>query len=222
VSAQGQGQGRPPLDLDAIAARARAVTPTPEGHPLPGEYVVWCVVGGRYTASGTVHDARFLAEGPADALELCAEVRRVTAERDEARAWVRRLTAAERVLTCVYCGEAYPPGSPTHGADVLTAHVRTCAKHPMRAAEAEVERLRAAIADVVDFASLAVPGAGVAARLLKILTSNASAHDAPAPTEPRCPSCNDTGRVDARQGEPGPADGEVCDCGAAPTTDGAS
>lgn len=67
---------------------------------------------------------------------------RLLAERDEARAWVRRLTAAERVLTCVYCGQAYPPGTPDHGADVLTAHVRVCEKHPMREVEAELARLR--------------------------------------------------------------------------------
>ncbi len=77
-----------------------------------------------------------------DKADHARDIARLTAERDEARAWVRRLTATERVLTCVYCGEAYPPGTPDHGADVLTAHVRTCAKHPMREAEAEVERLR--------------------------------------------------------------------------------
>ena len=64
--------------------------------------------------------------------------------------WVRRLTAADRVLTCVYCGEAYPPGSPTHGAEVLTAHVRVCAKHPMREVESEVRRLREATRAAVE------------------------------------------------------------------------
>ncbi|WP_438029118.1 hypothetical protein [Sorangium sp. So ce233] len=66
---------------------------------------------------------------------------RLEVERDEARAWVRRITAAERVLTCVYCGQAYPPGTPGHGTDVLTAHVRVCEKHPMRGVEAELERI---------------------------------------------------------------------------------
>jgi hypothetical protein len=32
-------------------------------------------------------------------------------ERDEARAWVRRLTSETRVLTCAFCGQAYPPGT---------------------------------------------------------------------------------------------------------------
>lgn len=62
-------------------------------------------------------------------------------ERDEARDWVRRLTAESRVLTCVYCGHAYPPGSPEHGAEVLTEHIKTCEKHPMRALEAELALL---------------------------------------------------------------------------------
>lgn len=62
-------------------------------------------------------------------------------ERDEAREWVRRLTAESRTLTCVYCGHAYPPGSPEHGAEVLTEHIKVCEKHPMRALEAELALL---------------------------------------------------------------------------------
>ncbi len=71
---------------------------------------------------------------------LMEAVHRIIKERDEARDWVKKLTATERTLTCVYCGHAYPPGSPTHGADVLTAHVKVCEKHPMRAAEARLAR----------------------------------------------------------------------------------
>ena len=43
----------------------------------------------------------------------------------------RRGRNAKNVLTCVYCGHAYPPGSPSHGADELTAHVKVCKAHPM-------------------------------------------------------------------------------------------
>ena len=57
----------------------------------------------------------------------------LTRERDEARNWVQRLTNEERVLTCVYCGHAYPPGSPSHGSEVLTEHIKTCPRHPMTA-----------------------------------------------------------------------------------------
>ncbi len=57
---------------------------------------------------------------------------RLKAERDEAREWVERLTKEQRTLTCVYCGHEYPPGSPSHGANVLTEHIKVCEKHPMR------------------------------------------------------------------------------------------
>ena len=73
--------------------------------------------------------------------------------RDEARAWVDRMQRESRTITCVYCGYPYPPGTPTSGAEALTAHVRTCEKHPLRAAEsranaaaAEAGRLRDALA----------------------------------------------------------------------------
>ena len=37
-----------------------------------------------------------------------------------------------RVITCVYCGFEYQQGTPTHGASVLTEHIKTCPKHPMK------------------------------------------------------------------------------------------
>ena len=36
------------------------------------------------------------------------------------------------ILTCVYCGMAYPEGTPPHGSKVLTDHIKVCEKHPMR------------------------------------------------------------------------------------------
>jgi len=48
----------------------------------------------------------------------------------------------EQILTCVYCGMAYPVGTPTHGAQVLTDHIKVCEKHPMR-------KLRDALAGLV-------------------------------------------------------------------------
>ena len=68
---------------------------------------------------------------------LRAQVEALTAERDEARDWVRRITAEQRTLTCVYCGHAYPPGTPAHGSPVLTAHIAACEKHPLRIVTAE-------------------------------------------------------------------------------------
>jgi hypothetical protein len=52
----------------------------------------------------------------------------------------------QNVLTCVYCGHAYPPGSPTHSAEVLTAHVAECPKHPMAAVIRDRAELRAKVA----------------------------------------------------------------------------
>lgn len=67
--------------------------------------------------------------------ELRARLDQAERERDEARAWVRRMTSTQRVLTCAFCGEAYPPGTPESNNEALTAHVHVCAKHPMREAE---------------------------------------------------------------------------------------
>lgn len=52
-------------------------------------------------------------------------------------------------LTCVYCGMAYPEGTPPHGAQVLTDHIKVCEKHPLRDAEAKIQRLRSALAGLI-------------------------------------------------------------------------
>lgn len=91
---------------------------------------------------------RYRAAPALEAYALAAEVPGLLAALDEARSWVRRLTATERVLTCIYCGEAYPPGSPTHGAEVLTAHAEKCEKHPLRAAIAAKARMEAGAAEL--------------------------------------------------------------------------
>ena len=76
-------------------------------------------------------------------------IEQLTAERDEAREWVRRLQQTTQTLTCVYCGKEYPPGSPTHGSEVLTEHIRQCDKHPMRAVEQSRDKLRVALVSLV-------------------------------------------------------------------------
>jgi hypothetical protein len=38
----------------------------------------------------------------------------------------------DRTLTCVYCGDAYPEGTPPSGSSVLTDHIKRCEKHPMK------------------------------------------------------------------------------------------
>lgn len=80
----------------------------------------------------------------AEGVRLRADVERLTAEREEARDWVRRMQA-ENVTTCIHCGTAFPPGTPTHGADALREHARVCEKHPMRAVEADLAAAHAAL-----------------------------------------------------------------------------
>jgi hypothetical protein len=53
------------------------------------------------------------------------------------------------VVTCVYCGHEYPDGTPTAKHDLLTAHIKVCEKHPMREAEARIERLRKALTGLI-------------------------------------------------------------------------
>ena len=52
-------------------------------------------------------------------------------------------------LTCVYCGMAYPEGTPPHGAQILTDHIKICEKHPLREAEAKISKLRAALVGLI-------------------------------------------------------------------------
>ena len=53
------------------------------------------------------------------------------------------------ILTCVYCGMAYPEGTPPHGSQVLTDHVKVCEKHPLRKAEADIAKLRRALVGLI-------------------------------------------------------------------------
>ncbi|MFH1972136.1 MAG: hypothetical protein ABIJ18_01520 [archaeon] len=55
----------------------------------------------------------------------------------------------KRVLTCVYCGVAYPEGTPPHGSKVLTDHIKVCEKHPLRDAEQKILKLRKALIGLV-------------------------------------------------------------------------
>ena len=52
-------------------------------------------------------------------------------------------------LTCVYCGMAYPEGTPPHGAQTLTDHIKICEKHPMREAERKISKLQKALSELI-------------------------------------------------------------------------
>jgi len=57
-----------------------------------------------------------------------------------------------RVVTCAYCGQEYPQGTPTHGApsiSALTTHIKVCSKHPMRSLEAINAELLAALESLI-------------------------------------------------------------------------
>jgi hypothetical protein len=55
----------------------------------------------------------------------------------------------KNTLTCVYCGMAYPEGTPPHSSQILTDHIKVCERHPLRAAEATIAKLRSALSGLV-------------------------------------------------------------------------
>ena len=55
----------------------------------------------------------------------------------------------DKVVTCVFCGFSYKPGTPQSNHEALRSHVAVCELHPAAAfrqraeiAEAEIERLK--------------------------------------------------------------------------------
>lgn len=81
-----------------------------------------------------------------------------------------------QTITCAFCGHEYPPGTPTSQADLLSQHIRVCAKHPMRAAEARIAELEGQVKAYQQRSGL-----------------NLNAWDG-------CPHCKGSGRI--RSGEP--------------------
>ena len=62
---------------------------------------------------------------------------------------MKNVSDEPRVLTCVYCGQAYPQDTPAWGDKVLTDHIKICPKHPLRQAESVIEKLRKALFGLV-------------------------------------------------------------------------
>lgn len=58
-------------------------------------------------------------------------------------------TKSINIVTCAYCGIAYPADTPTSGSKILTNHIKICEKHPLRAAEAKIAKLRSALVSFV-------------------------------------------------------------------------
>jgi hypothetical protein len=68
------------------------------------------------------------------------------AEIERLNQWISNLQQG-RVVTCVYCGHAYEPGSGTSQEEVLYEHIKTCPKHPLRTAEERIVVLKQIISD---------------------------------------------------------------------------
>lgn len=76
---------------------------------------------------------------------LKADNARLVQERDEARKFgeqaahqYNELLAAYSRVTCAFCGEEYPRGTPRHGDGLLAEHIKICPSHPLREAEKQL------------------------------------------------------------------------------------
>jgi hypothetical protein len=69
------------------------------------------------------------------------EIERLTQELEEARDFARKIYNEARIVSCAYCGQAYPQSTPASGSEVLTEHIKVCEKHPMRQLEKTVDSL---------------------------------------------------------------------------------
>jgi len=63
-----------------------------------------------------------------------------------------------QTLTCVYCGMAYPEGTPPFGSKILTDHIRVCEKHPLREAELTILKLKKVIKNLSESPSTSTLG----------------------------------------------------------------
>ncbi|MFC1707501.1 hypothetical protein ACFL59_11925 [Planctomycetota bacterium] len=54
---------------------------------------------------------------------------------------------APEILTCAFCGEEYPPGTPRSQHELLTEHVHQCAAHPLNERIRELEKVKERFAE---------------------------------------------------------------------------
>jgi hypothetical protein len=50
-----------------------------------------------------------------------------------------------QLLTCAFCNESYPPGTPKSNHDSLVEHIRECPKHPLKATVQALKELHSAV-----------------------------------------------------------------------------
>lgn len=125
------------------------------GEPQVCNEIVACAVDWHaegISFSDWIEHAKHRHTGASSAARIAA----LEADRDEARRFgeeaakrYNELIAQGPTLRCAFCDEVYPPGTPATQHESLTAHVRVCEKHPLRA---DLARLRAFARDVVDVA----------------------------------------------------------------------
>ena len=56
----------------------------------------------------------------------------------------------DRIVTCAYCGQEYPDGTPTSQNEALTEHIKNCEKHPMRDLEAVIASYQEELRSIVN------------------------------------------------------------------------
>lgn len=95
-----------------------------------------------YNGSGE-SDAAAIAAAPTDIATLLAEVERLNELQD-----------ADRIVTCAYCGFEYGTDTPKSKDTAITYHIKVCEKHPMRAAEKEIERLNRMVDNACDLLTM--------------------------------------------------------------------
>jgi len=50
---------------------------------------------------------------------------------------------------CVYCGMAHSESIPSHGAQILTDHIKICEKHSVGEAEIKISKLKSALVGLI-------------------------------------------------------------------------
>jgi uncharacterized coiled-coil DUF342 family protein len=107
-----------------------------------GELQIW-----KYEATWCVDrvnddDVVYVLEEARQRDELRLRLKDVTAAGDALGKEVDRLRKQiEQDTFCAYCGHKYPRGTPKFENQLLSEHIRQCAKHPMRKVEAERDEL---------------------------------------------------------------------------------
>ncbi len=81
---------------------------------------------------------------PVQVKSVCRDWQQQNRELERYKTWVNDLQSG-MYINCVYCGHRYGPQEdvPASMADVLKEHISKCPEHPLAAALAEIERLKA-------------------------------------------------------------------------------